>query len=83
MIRPRMRTTLDIDDDVLQAAKEIGAMRGKTAGQIISEYARKALAPRQKFSVRNGVPIIHRGPGARLITTADVKRWQDEDEMGM
>jgi hypothetical protein len=26
-----MRTTLDIDDDVLQAAKELAAMRGMTA----------------------------------------------------
>ena len=40
-----MRTTLDIDDDVLQAAKELGVMRKKTAGQILSELARKALSP--------------------------------------
>jgi len=39
-----MRTTLDIDEDVLRAAKEI-ARRGKsTAGAVISELARKALA---------------------------------------
>ena len=40
-----MRTTLDIDDDVLQAAKELGGLQKKTAGQILSELARKALAP--------------------------------------
>lgn len=78
-----MRTTLDIDDDVLQAAKEIGAMRGKTAGQIISEMAREAMAPSRTYTERNGVPIIRRRPGAPLITTADVKRWQEEDEMGI
>jgi len=74
-----MRTTLDLDDDVLQAAKELAAMRGKTAGQIASELMRKALEPARTVKVRNGVPILPRKPGARLITTADVRRWVDED----
>ena len=38
-----MRTTLDIDDDVLQAAKELARRRKKTAGAMISELARSAL----------------------------------------
>ena len=37
---PSMRTTLDIDLDVLETAKELAARRGTTAGQIISELAR-------------------------------------------
>jgi hypothetical protein len=37
------RTTLDIDDDVLAAAKELAKARNSTAGQVISELARKAL----------------------------------------
>jgi hypothetical protein len=38
-----MRTTLDIDDDVLRAAKELARRKKKTAGEIISELARQAL----------------------------------------
>jgi hypothetical protein len=38
-----MRTTLDIDDDILQAAKEIARVEKKTAGQVLSELARKGL----------------------------------------
>jgi hypothetical protein len=38
-----MRTTLDIDDDILQAAKELAQAEKKTAGQVLSELARKAL----------------------------------------
>lgn len=38
-----MRTTLDIDEDVLAAAKELARAQGKTAGQVISELARRAL----------------------------------------
>lgn len=74
-----VRTTLDIDVDVLQAVKELGELRKKTAGQMLSELARKALAPTRSYTVRNGVPVIHRQSGAPLLTTADVKRWMDED----
>ena len=38
-----MRTTLDIDDDVLAVAKELARAEKKTAGEIISELVRKAL----------------------------------------
>ena len=76
---PMVRTTLDIDDDLLQAAKELGAMQKKTAGQILSELARKGLYRERKYAVRNGVPVIHRQPGSPVITSADVRRWIDED----
>jgi hypothetical protein len=38
-----MRTTLDIDDDVLLAAKELARREGATAGQVVSRLARLAL----------------------------------------
>jgi hypothetical protein len=55
-----MRTTLDLDEDVLQAAKEIAATRGTTAGKVLSELARKGLAPTRSARVRNGVPVLPR-----------------------
>ena len=60
-----MRTTLDIDDDVLQAAKELAALRGTTAGQVVSELARRALAPSGAQRLRNGVPLLPRRPAGR------------------
>ena len=38
-----MRTTLYIDDDVLQAAKDLARREKKTAGEMISELVRRAL----------------------------------------
>ena len=38
-----MRTTLDIDDDVLQAAREMARREKKTAGAMISKLVRRAL----------------------------------------
>jgi hypothetical protein len=38
-----MRTTLDIDDDILAAAKDLARAEGRTMGHVISELARRAL----------------------------------------
>lgn len=38
-----MRTTLDIEDDVLLAAKELARRSGSSAGQVLSRLARQAL----------------------------------------
>jgi hypothetical protein len=62
---PPVRTTLDIDDDVLQAAKELARTQGKTAGQMVSELARRALAPSAVRRTRNGVPVLPRRPSDR------------------
>jgi hypothetical protein len=39
-----MRTTLDISDDVLFAAKELARREKKTLGEVISDLARRAFA---------------------------------------
>jgi Arc/MetJ family transcription regulator len=38
-----MRTTLDIDDDLLAAAKEMARSEGATAGQVVSRLLRDSL----------------------------------------
>lgn len=74
-----MRTTLDIDDDILLAAKEIAANRGETTGRVLSDLARRALEPRRAQRVRNGVPLIPRRPkGSPRPTLELVNRLRDE-----
>jgi hypothetical protein len=74
-----MRTTLDIADDVLQAAKEIAASRKMTAGEVLSELARKALEPSRPARMRNGVPVLPRRPaGAPRPTMKLVNALRDE-----
>ena len=41
-----MRTTLNIDDDVLIAAKELARRERKTAGRLVSDLMREALRTR-------------------------------------
>jgi hypothetical protein len=74
-----MRTTLDIDDDVLQAAKEIAANRKTTTGRVLSDLARRGFEPKRSAPVRNGVRLLRRRPaGAPRPTLALVNRLRDE-----
>jgi hypothetical protein len=73
-----MRTTLDIDLDVLLAAKEIASARGTSAGQVVSDLLRKALAAPPAVRVRNGVPLLARQAGSPPLTMAAVNRLRDE-----
>lgn len=50
-----VRTTLDIDDDVLLAAKEVARREKRTLGEIVSQLARSALvAPDRGTAPRRG-----------------------------
>jgi hypothetical protein len=75
----RVRTTLDIDDDVLQAAKELAGNRRKTTGKVLSDLARQALEPRGRQPVRNGVRLLARRRRGSPKPTMDlVNRLRDE-----
>lgn len=74
-----MRTTLDIEDDVLQAAKELAKHEGGTTGQMLSALARKGLASSTSNSptVRNGVPLLPSSGG--IITLEHIQKLMDEE----
>ncbi|MFM9903249.1 MAG: hypothetical protein ACKVQJ_01610 [Pyrinomonadaceae bacterium] len=77
-----MRTTLDIESDVLQAAKETAEHEGTTAGKVISTWARLGFANRngirkRKLKFRNGVPQFpSRG---EIITMEHIQKIMDEE----
>ena len=74
-----MRTTLDIEDDVLQAAKELAKKEGKTTGQVLSGLARKGFfsASSDKPTIRNGVPLLP--PRGEIITLEHIQKLMDEE----
>jgi hypothetical protein len=78
-----MRTTLDIADDVLHAAKERARREKKSAGQVISELARAALtgsvAPAAKHAkdARLGIRPFPRRGG--IVTNELIDRLRDDD----
>jgi hypothetical protein len=75
-----MRTTLDVDEDVLMAVKSLAASRKATAGKVISELARKALLPQRKSVKRNGFTLFRTRDDGVIVTMELVNRLRDEDE---
>ena len=59
-----MRTTLELDDDLLASARELARKDGVTLGQLISALARQALATKAPQKVRNGFLLFDPKPGA-------------------
>ena len=80
-----MRTTLDLDDDVLASAKEIARRENRTAGQVLSDLARRALtqpttAPSRRApaaALHGFRPFASRGG---VVTNALIEKLRDEGE---
>jgi hypothetical protein len=73
-----MRTTLDIDDELLLTIKEIAQQRKTTAGSVVSSLLRESLQPKSfKLEYRNGIPLLPHGP---VVTAELVSRLLDENE---
>jgi hypothetical protein len=75
-----MRTTLDIDEDVLLAAKEMAALKRTSTGKVLSELARQALSPSDAApDIRSGVPLLPKRPGERPVSMELVNRLRDQE----
>lgn len=79
-----MRTTLDIDDDLLLAAKEIARRERSAAGQVVSRLLRRSLtgaeadAPRaRRGGVAGFVPFA--APLGVLVTNEQVERLRESE----
>jgi hypothetical protein len=73
-----MRTTLDIDDDIMAAARELAVGERRSLGSVISELARRGLTP-AKVEVDGELPVIRVPAGTPPITPEMVRRALDED----
>jgi len=74
-----MRTTLDIDEDVLLAAKEIARERKTTAGRVLSDLVRQALNTRvSTVETVDGFPVLPLRPDAGVVTLELVNKLRDE-----
>jgi hypothetical protein len=74
-----MRTTLNLDPDVLEAAKMLAAQQRKPLGTVISAMLRRAVEPPPAPPLqRNGIPLFPVTPGARAVTPEIVKELLDE-----
>lgn len=73
-----MRTTLDLDDNLLAIAKVRARERGISVGAAVSEMMRKGLEVPVTRS-RRGFPVFPPPPGAPVVTDEVVARYRDDD----
>jgi hypothetical protein len=74
-----VRTTLELDDEVMEAARKIARERRITLGEVISELARRSLANDGTPKMRNGVLLFVPKPGGLRPDLAIVNRLRDDE----
>jgi hypothetical protein len=75
-----MRTTLNIDDDVLAAVKRLAAERKTTVGTMISILVRQSLQRPRAISgwlSRNGLPVLPKRGG--VVTTELIEKLAEPE----
>lgn len=76
-----MRTTLNLDPDVLNAARHLAGRQRRSLGEVVSDLARKGLRGGTDTAAsprRNGFPLFPTSDDAAVITPEDIKRDEDE-----
>jgi hypothetical protein len=77
-----VRTTLNIDEDVLLAVRERARREKRPAGQVLSDLAREALTSRHRPDTHRGTPrhgfqpLPHRG---RAVSNALIDRLREDE----
>lgn len=78
-----MRTTLSIDDDVLQDVKSYADSRSLSLGKAASDLIRRGLSARTPTKLVNGIPIFDLPPDTPAVSSEHVKKIEaemDKDE---
>jgi hypothetical protein len=77
-----MRTTLDIDDRVLDIAREKARREGISVGKAVSDYALRGIRGEGPGVGSRGVPVFSppEGRPVHTVTLDLVEKYRDGDE---
>lgn len=74
-----VRTTIDLDSDVLEEARTIARIERRSLGRVLSDLARRGLARRQReIDDDDGLPVFRVADDAPAITSELVRVALDE-----
>ena len=77
-----MRTTIDIENDVLAAAKELARQQNVAVGKVISRLVREALTgrePRAQETDRAVAGFRPFPPRGKIVTNEQIDKLRDEE----
>ena len=72
-----MRTTLDLDEDILGLVKQLAAERKESLGKVLSNLVRLSLLRQTTAPVRNGIKLLEPLPGTATLTLEEINRLRD------
>jgi hypothetical protein len=75
-----VRTTVDLDEDILRVAKGLARESEKSLGRVISDLARRGLEPSKISRTRSKIPVFDRLPGAKPVTSEMVKELLESED---
>jgi len=73
-----MRTTVNLDEDVLRAVRSLARERSESLGQVISSLVRDALRPPDRVRYDADFPVFRVREGAPPITPEMVESALEE-----
>ena len=74
-----MRTTLNIDDEILEAARSIARKRSLSVGVVLSDLARLGLRPvTTSLRTHKGFPVFDVSRDGTVLTLDCVRRYEYE-----
>jgi len=75
-----MRTTLTLDDDIFQIAKDYAENRSIGLGKAVSELVRRGSSLPMPTRIVNGLHVFDPPPGSPIVTSKKVRDLQDSEE---
>ena len=72
-----MRTTLTLDDDIFQIAKDYAENRSIGLGKAVSELVRRGSSLPMPTRIVNGLHVFDPPPGSPIVTSKKVRDLQD------
>ncbi len=76
-----MRTTLAIDDDVLEQVKDYAAQRKIPLGRAATELIRRGISRPAPTHMSNGLRVFSRSAESPLITEDLVRKLDSEQDL--
>jgi hypothetical protein len=74
-----MRTTLDLDDAVLEAARAAARQTRRSVGAVISEWARRGISASPRRDRKTRIPTFATSKNSPPIDVATVKELLDDE----
>jgi hypothetical protein len=73
-----MRTTINLPEDVYEAARSVAAVKDISLGDALAELVRQGLRPPMRMEMKNGIPMVVLPKDSPLITLEHTLAIEDD-----